>query len=245
MCPRRTARGRKPGTSQRMIVLSGAARGEDAAGRVEGQAGHRVAVADRLGLVVGRREHPGHDLARGRAHQAGDAEDGDVPAPGFDPVSRDGQERLALRIGLRRDGHRVDGPRGPRQIIGRIDRASRGSSLEIPDLHHLVLAAGEQGEVVLPDEAAHPRMVSAGLDHEDRHPEVPHLVLGPGRSRPEDGDQQPQSGPTRPPLESSAQPRSSSIHVSRLRWRGRKPIVPPKIGGVRLWLVFSGTPTRL
>ena len=59
-------------------------------------------------------------------------------------------------------------PAGPRQIIGRIDRASRAIVVEIPDLHHLVLAAGEQGEIVLPDEAAHPRMMAAGLDHEDR-----------------------------------------------------------------------------
>ena len=79
-------------------------------------------------------------------------------------------------------------PAGPRQIIGRSDRASRGSLAEIPDLHHLVFAAGEQRDIVLPEEAAHPRMVTAGLDHEDRRLEVAHLVLGVYRPSPENGD---------------------------------------------------------
>ena len=86
-------------------------------------------------------------------------------------------------------------PAGPRQIIGRIDRGQPGILVEIPDLHHLVLAAGEQRESRPARQAPHPRVVTAGLDHQDRHPEVPHLVLRPHRPRAEDGDQQSQPGP--------------------------------------------------
>ncbi len=206
-------------------------------------------MADRLRLVVGGREHPGHDLARRRADQAGDAKDGDVSAPGLDAVSGDGQERLALGIGPGRDGHRVDDPRGAAPDH-RPDRPGQpGILVEIPDLHHLVLAAREQREIVLPEQAPHPRMVTAGLDHEDGHPEVPHLVLRPGRLSPRG---QRSAAPARPPgppcrsarsrPELSSQRRSSSVHVSRLRWRLRTLTAPRKSGSVATCTVFSGSP---
>ncbi len=96
--------------------------------RAEGQAAHDVDMPDRLGLTVRRRHQPGHDLTGGRADETRDAEDRDVSATGLNAVPRDGQERLALGIRSRRDGHRIDDPRWPAQIIGRIDCAIRGSS---------------------------------------------------------------------------------------------------------------------
>ncbi len=225
----------------------GASRGQDAAVRVEGQAAHRISVADRLGLVDGGREHPGRDIARRRADQAGDAKDRDVSATDLDAEAGDGQERLALSIGPGRDGHRVDDPGGA-SPDHRPDRPGQpGILVEVPDLHHLVLAAREQGDIVLPEEAPHPRMVAPGLDHEDRHPEVPHLVLRPGRPRrnDQDGDRQPHLDPPRAGVLECPSP-ARSLHDCvghgrrtppgpplRKGGMGRTPKSPPYEGGVR------------
>ena len=164
-----------------------APRGEDPPARVEGQAEDRVAMADLLGLVLRRRQEPGHDLPRGDPSprllfNSGDAEDRHVAAAALDPVAADGQERLPLGVRPGQWPWRRSCPPGPRQIGGRIERDSRRTVPEIPDLDDLILAPAQESGVVLPDEASDPGMMSPGLDGEDRLLEVPHLVLAPRRT---------------------------------------------------------------
>ena len=140
-------------------------------------------MADGLGVVVGRRQKAADHLAGGDPpvaslgrDQPREAEDRHVAAAVLNAVSRHRQVRLALRVGLA-SGDRVNRPRQPAPDWRPERPRQSGLGPEVPHVDELVLARGQKRFLVPPENASNPSMVPAGLDPEDRHAVVSHLVL--------------------------------------------------------------------